>query len=62
MDKIIKVEDAELENLLHYFSRITGDDRFRTPYRLRVCVDGNQVKFKVNEDMWTAGFGEVDNA
>jgi hypothetical protein len=58
MDRIVILEGQELKHFLDYMERIT---QAGTPavYSLRVTVDGDQVKLKVNQATWTPGYGEL---
>jgi hypothetical protein len=58
MDKIIEVLGADLREVLNFFSdREPGRDEV---YRLRVAVDGESVKFKVNGGIWSPPLGHLD--
>jgi hypothetical protein len=59
MDKIIELSKGEVDNLLSTLLAHKADDRSGL-YKLRVCSDGNWVKFKVNESTWTHGMGHLD--
>lgn len=51
---IILFEGDDLEQLLAWCAT-TAETK---PYRVRIAIDGDRIKFKRNEHMWTAGFGK----
>jgi hypothetical protein len=59
MNKIIELSQAEVDQLLEMLKGHKADGRSGL-YKLRVCTDGDWVKFKVNESMWTHGMGQLD--
>ena len=56
--KIIQIEGSELKNLLENLK--PENTRARMIYKLRVSVEGDNVKFKVNESTWSPPLGELD--
>lgn len=59
MDKIIELTAYEVDELLLMLQAHKADSRSGL-YKLRVCSDGEWVKFKVNESTWTHGMGHLD--
>lgn len=58
MDRIVIVKGDDLASLVDFMEAITtGRER---AYQLRVTIDGDQVKLKVNGSTWTPGYGELD--
>lgn len=61
MDKIIEVEGQELQMLLkELVARELRGHWHNKPYKLRVCIEGNGVKFKINESTWSPALGHLD--
>ena len=54
MDTIILIQGADLDMLLDNIA--TG------MYELRVCIENGTVKFKLDNQMWSPGLGELDPA
>lgn len=54
-DVILTFEADTLDALLRLVEKAHRDGC----YRLRVAVDGGELKLKVNEGMWTPGLGRV---
>lgn len=58
MDRIVIVKGDDLASLIDFMEAITtGRER---AYQLRVTIDNDQVKLKVNGSTWTPGYGELD--
>jgi hypothetical protein len=57
MDRIIQLSAKEADDLLE---SLLWHKANRGLYGLRVCSDGDWVKFKVNESTWTHGMGQLD--
>jgi hypothetical protein len=54
MDKIIEINGTELQQLIYELTQN------RKAYKLRVSVDGDTVKFKMNSGMWSPPMGHLD--
>lgn len=52
---IVKLEGQDLADLVKAAQHWTEDGT----YRLRIAIDGGQVKVKRNEGEWTHGMGEA---
>jgi hypothetical protein len=57
MDKIIELAPSDLVELFGEMGLAGIPGKV---YKLRVCSDGNWVKFKVNESTWSAPLGHLD--
>jgi hypothetical protein len=57
MEPIIQLSRAQALELLHMLTRVEKDHGI---YSLRVHVDGEHAKFKVNEYTWTPPMGELE--
>jgi hypothetical protein len=57
MDKVIELSRNEIRELL---AQLGIDKLPPHVYGLRVCSDGEWVKFKVNQQGWTHGLGHLD--
>lgn len=56
MDKMFVLEGFQLEQLI---TELKGNGVGTKPYKLRIGIDGDRVKFKVNERMWSPPMGEI---
>jgi hypothetical protein len=56
MTQIIEIEGEILENFLDFMTKHLNAG---TTYRLRIAVDGEVLKAKANEFMWTPSMGPV---
>ena len=54
--KIIEIEGEALEALKHEVILATGNN----DYRIRIAVEGGQLKVKRNEHMWSPPLGRVN--
>lgn len=57
MKFILKLEDAQLDVLRSILGGV--DALGNGVYRLRIAVDGDELKFKANERMWTPPLGRA---
>jgi hypothetical protein len=57
MDKIIELTPSDLVELFGQMGLAGIPGKV---YKLRVCSDGDWVKFKVNESTWTPSLGKLD--
>jgi len=53
---IITARGTELSDLLHVLRTIVAEHA-EAVHTLRIAIDGDEVKFKVNEGIWSPGFG-----
>lgn len=53
---IVEITGAELSELLRILRRVVAE-RDRAVHTVRVAVDGDGFKLKVNEGTWTSGYG-----
>lgn len=58
--KIIKITGTELSELLRTLRAELREDRGAI-HTLRVATDNGEFKLKVNEGMWTPGYGTVQS-
>jgi hypothetical protein len=58
MDKVILLEGADIVGLLGTLQDL--DKRPSGLYKLRVCIEGDTVKFKGNESVWSPPLGTLD--
>jgi hypothetical protein len=56
METIIEIEDADLTSFIYGQLGLQRQE----VYKLRVCIDGGTVKFKVNESTWSPPLGHLD--
>lgn len=57
MDKIIELSAHEARELL---TQLASVENRKLLWHLRICMDGDWVKFKVNESTWTRAMGQLD--
>jgi hypothetical protein len=57
MDKIIQLSAREVNDLLE---TLAAHKERGSLYGLRVCLDGDYAKFKVNESTWSPPLGKLD--
>lgn len=58
MDKMYIIDGKELEQLL---MELRGNGVGIKPNKLRIGIDGDYVKFKVNERIWSPPMGRVQD-
>lgn len=58
MHKIITLEGSHLEGFLDFADALL-QHRHRVR-QVRVCIDGDTLKLKPNEQTWTPGYGHLD--
>ena len=61
MDKIIELSANEVRQLLAELNHANSKSGFGIR-GLRVCIEGDTAKFKVNEWMWSPPMGHLDPA
>jgi hypothetical protein len=63
MDTIIEIEGVELTMLIRELvdqRKLNSPSETAKPYKLRVCIEGDTAKFKVNESTWSPPLGRLD--